>query len=834
MDPSAGPTGACCADCAAGGGCCDQGTDARPTNPPGRSALAYRVGTHGSTLRRMLAELTAALPALTVRDTDDPGVALLDAWASVADVVTFYQERIANEGFLRTATERYSVLELARAIGYELRPGVAASTYLAFTMQAAPGAPSSAAVPAGTKVRSIPGQGGTPQTFETAADLTADVARNELALGRRRPATIGLGTTSLYLSGVDSGLRPGDAILVVGDEREEFPGSERWDFRVLRSVRPLPATGAGEPSTTLVSWDVGLGMDHTRPVAPAASGVEVYAFRLRASLFGYNAPDWRTMPREIRDRYAGPDSDGVLQWPGFELPGPGDDPVIDLDAAYPAVGPGSWLVLRRPGYEELYRVTRADLAARQDFGITGRTTRLWLDAQEHLSWFGIRPTAVYAQTERLTIADEPVTEPVAGPDLTLDLPPGPGGAAGPVPLAVGAPVIVTGTALDGLAAVEVSHVVAVIGPDTVRLSAALSRPLLPASVRVLGNVVPATHGETIADEALGSGDGAATNQRVTLRRKDLTHVPAATASGVADTLEVRVDGVAWAQSPSLFALGPHDRGYVVRIGDDASATVVFGDGERGARLPTGQENVRATYRTGIGPVGNVPADALSLLPQRPLGIGAVRNPLAAAGGTAPETLADARVNAPLTVLTLDRVVSLRDHEDFARAFAGIAKARAVALWGGTAFLVQVTVGAPGGVQVDAATLANLRAAFDAVRDRSREVRISGYRALRFEVAVAVLADPVRVRAEVFGAVADALRLAYGFERRSFGQPVTAAGVLAVVQGVPGVVAANLTALHPTGSRGLADVIVAHDARLDAPAELLLIDADLIAVTEMPA
>ena len=48
------------------------------------------------------------------------------ACACVADVLGFYQERIANEGYLRTATERRSVLELARTIGYELKPGVAA------------------------------------------------------------------------------------------------------------------------------------------------------------------------------------------------------------------------------------------------------------------------------------------------------------------------------------------------------------------------------------------------------------------------------------------------------------------------------------------------------------------------------------------------------------------------------------------------------------------------------------------------------------------------------------------------------------------------------------
>ena len=66
---------------------------------------------------------------------DDPAIALLDAWAVAGDVLTFYQERIANEGFLRTATERRSVLELARAIGYELNPGVAASTHLVWEVE---------------------------------------------------------------------------------------------------------------------------------------------------------------------------------------------------------------------------------------------------------------------------------------------------------------------------------------------------------------------------------------------------------------------------------------------------------------------------------------------------------------------------------------------------------------------------------------------------------------------------------------------------------------------------------------------------------------------------
>ena len=44
-------------------------------------------------------------------------------------------ERIANEGFIGTAIQRRSVLELARMIGYELAPGVASSAHLAFSVE---------------------------------------------------------------------------------------------------------------------------------------------------------------------------------------------------------------------------------------------------------------------------------------------------------------------------------------------------------------------------------------------------------------------------------------------------------------------------------------------------------------------------------------------------------------------------------------------------------------------------------------------------------------------------------------------------------------------------
>src|SRR5579864_4608264 len=217
-------------------GCCEgEPSLTAIANRPGLTALSYRLGTYGAFVQRMLDEIRSVripdgpnqgaqpLAGLTTRSLDDPSIALLDAWAIVADVLTFYQERIANEGYLRTSTERRSVLELAREIGYELNPGVAASAYLQFSVEeiigaaaatgsapgaripAAPGPGSSAFnsgvvdIPQGTQVQSVPAPGKLPQPFETSADLQARVEWNSMNPRLSRRADLALSGGKLYL-----------------------------------------------------------------------------------------------------------------------------------------------------------------------------------------------------------------------------------------------------------------------------------------------------------------------------------------------------------------------------------------------------------------------------------------------------------------------------------------------------------------------------------------------------------------------------------------------------------------------------------------------------------
>ena len=180
---------------------------------------------------------------------------------------------------------------------------------------------------------------------------------------------------------------------------------------------------------------------------------------------------------------------------------------------------------------------------------------------------------------------------------------------------------------------------------------------------------------------------------------------------------MKVDDVLWEQVPSFYSLGINALAYVVRIQDSGETNIIFGDGIHGKRPTAGIENIRARYRVGIGRSGMLKASQLNLLMDRPLGARSVTNPLSTSGAEDSERLDDARINAPLHTLTLGRVVSLKDFEDFAKAFAGIAKAQANWIWDNENRSIHLTVAAVDGKQLDENMHRNL-AVCDQCRQRS--------------------------------------------------------------------------------------------------------------------
>jgi predicted phage baseplate assembly protein len=316
-------------------------------------------------------------------------------------------------------------------------------------------------------------------------------------------------------------------------------------------------------------------------------------------------------------------------------------------------------------------------------------------------------------------------------------------------------------------------------------------------------------------------------------------VSAATPSTIASTLVVRVNGVEWTEVPFLYGHGPTEPVYVTRLDTNGNRYVEFGDGEQnGARLPTGQNNVVATYRQGLGSDGNVKAGQLSTLLSRPLGLHGAVNPLPASGGGDPQTLADARATAPVTVRALDRIVSLDDFGDFARASAAIAKAQAVWAWDGARRVVCITVSGPDGSPIvpETPAYANLLAAIVAAGDGTVPVRLCSYVPRTFTVGVTLTIDPAYDGDAVVAAAKDALHAAFAFDARDFMQPVYRSEVIALLQGVPGVVALTLDTLRYADALVTELLLFASDGLVAGPPRLVggqLVGAELLTIDPGP-
>jgi hypothetical protein len=987
-------------------GCCEGTQPLTPApvcNRPGLDALAYRVGTHAQFLETMKARLSTTsvegvgadgqtietfrpLQGLTTRDTGDFSIALLDGWAMVGDVLTFYQERIANEGYLRTATERRSVLELSRLVGYTLRPGVAATAYLAYTLDDNQADP--VTIPAGARSQSVPGPGEMPQYFEIGEDLLAHREWNNLQVRVKQPQNITLANAltinTIQVAGVNTNLKAGDKLLLLfsddgatsvvrtvasvqtqfADQRSEvslqpvdaavatcipllvdflahlppFTGTTAgaaqravdqgnkilvqtylgvlptWYYGALLPpaewvdsmteaadgtlppalvqlltqldakihvalgqpagddgvtnpaqfvkpllIEPVPqvrnslnlrrdlaqaflggdsaasnafhimAHTLGEQTTNFARsyadigtqvlvnfaprlqdtyYDAWAGARLNPALAPLKS---LYALRARVSLFGANAA-------RLPQYHTANDGSGIPagtllpqdQWTDWTYAADEKGNNAFIDQANDAIAGGSYVLTRSPDESRVMRVADVSSSPRSAYGLSGPSTKLVFDIPDDQPWrvatsfiSDLRATQVYVQSEVLTLIDEPIEIPVGTPDIQLD------GLY--KELTSGRWVILSGERadIDQVKGVKVSELQMISGlshgfdatlpGDTIHTTLILATPLAYRYKRdtltIYGNVAKATHGAT-CNETLGSGDGAQALQSFTLKQPPLTFVAAPTAAGAESTLHVYVNDVEWHETDSLAWLDAKDRGFATLTDDAGNTTLTFGNGEHGARLPTGVQNVTSVYRSGIGAAGNVKAEQISLLQTRPLGVKAVINPLRTSGGADKESRDLARENAPLSVMPLDRLVSLQDYSDFTRRFAGIAKAIAQRTSNGQQQLVYLTIAGVADAPIDPSSdlYANLLLALVKLGDPDLPIRVD----VR-ELKVLVLSANIKLQADYrWEPVATAIRALlldrFGFDKRALGQPALRCEVISAIQSVLGVAYVDVDAL----------------------------------------
>jgi hypothetical protein len=141
--------------------------DIVPTNiivPP----IDYTSRDYTSLINDMLMLIPSYLPEWTDRSPGDFGIVLLELFAYVGDILSYYSDRIANEAFIATAQQRQSVLNLATLLDYTPHGNVAATTNLLFTVGAP--CPQPVLIPQNTEV-STTLTGIQTVIFQTSQDL---------------------------------------------------------------------------------------------------------------------------------------------------------------------------------------------------------------------------------------------------------------------------------------------------------------------------------------------------------------------------------------------------------------------------------------------------------------------------------------------------------------------------------------------------------------------------------------------------------------------------------------------------------------------------------------
>ncbi len=990
-----------------GCGCCaclsGAGAHVEVANRPGLSTLHYRIGTHATFLDAMIRRLTIpadgvmsgySLHELTTRESDDPAVAFLDAWAVVGDVLTFYEERIANEGFLRTATERRSILELGRLVGYKLKPGVSSSVYLAYTVDDT----AKTIIPKGSKAQSIPGADELPQTFETSEDLAARGVWNALKPRLSKPQEITLDNVlsldSVWVKGTSTRVNAADPLLfvfqsqgttmhamrkavkgIIDTERDRteivlepvrmlyqnlyaavkaelakatpappspqplldapaitssskkgkktapvaaasiiLPPTKPPRDVTLRTILEQVLLGTPRPELKIIAdralgdedpfyptvvneeeeivitpvigkWSVGKivkqlaapralapssmwAVSQSLPIqfskvsdvlprlvanflpsvglhaaianaktgdVPYAEFRSLHVLRRRAAVFGYNAPTalFEERTTDVNASAALPSVATINE----------HNNVVYLDTAADAIRTQSFVVVQRHDAmpdlisngellppTTVRTVRYAASAPRTAYTISTKSTALTLNAPWALfNQIGgrnednlgvIRHASILAESEELPIAQQPITRSVGQSASGQPVPEGSANEEGPTRIDLdivteglqpGRWVIVSGERVDipgtsGIIANELAMVAAIeIHPNAGAGGTAYSTLVLApeglkyeykrATAKIYGNVVKATHGET-RNEILGAGDAAKSLQTFALNQKPLTFVSAPTVAGVTSTLAVRVNDVLWHEDDTFYGHDPVDHVFVTKTADDGKVSITFGNGREGSRVPTGRDNVRATYRSGIGKAGNVRGGQIATAISRPLGVKDVVNPIAASGGADPESRDDARGNIPVSLQAMGRIVSVQDFADFARTFAGINKAIATALTDGLRRIVHLTVGGAGDIEIDVNS--------DLYRNLVEALRKFGDPYQPFVVAPRdkiVVAGSAKVRIHpdyLFENVAPKIRAkllhVFSYARRDFGQVVFPAEVIATIQGIEGVAYVDLDTL----------------------------------------
>jgi len=359
----------------------------------------------------------------------------------------------------------------------------------------------------------------------------------------------------------------------------------------------------------------------------------------------------------------------------------------------------------------------------------------------------------------------------------------------------------------------------------------LQNPLIgnypAASTQIFGNVLVATHGQSVTQTATGTG---LENQQTQLDFAPLTYVQTPTGQSQS-SLVVEVSGVAWQQVEDFIDSGPTDTHYTITQDNQGFITINFGSGQQG-RVPRAGEPIVVRYRYGVGEDGLVAAGTITQYADPDGLISSLSNPEPSFGARNPEDLPTAKLLGPRTLQKQNRAVTVDDYanallqgvQEGGRTFTPL-HAKAQFVWTGSWNTVIVSVDF-----ADRLPLATVPGREQALEDALNAKRMAGYdvkvedaRYAPLQIGIVLHVKPDFFVKQVRQAVEQALGPA-GFFAPShfgFGDPVRLSDLYAAVLAVPGVQYITMSHFKRLGDRypdetsqGVIDIGALEIARCD--------------------
>ena len=780
------------------------------TNPPGRDQLAYRVGDYTSFRHALLLSLPGETELVNWKPagTSDLALQMVEWWAYIADILTFYNERIANEDYLRTADLDESVKHIIQLLGYRPRPGIGATAVLA----ALTNAKKPFTLPQGFAVQSKPGPGAHPQIFELDADTVVQPLDEVSADPLPDSSTLG-DDGSVLLEGNVSSINQGDRLLVV--ERNWSGSDTNYVFATVAEVQQ-EADPRGS-NNTRVRFTATLGL----PAGASASDYRLMSNSQMTRLWQYSSGDPisqnganTTIQMQSVVRNIAPGD--MILFDGkrnVRSAVTGETSVLEAFSAHPVVELAE-VSAPLQAFSAVSAVERTLVAA----DTISVATLASVTSYSELIWYANAPDPSSPQTpptsppgiavlhSQLTVVPayanselgslvirygwqdvgQLIPTPSArfsasSPELiAVDPPAFPAGSS---------PVLVEDVNGDGESGTGF------VGADvtTMQLSDLPDDPpALTPPLNVLYNLLPMSRGKSVSGEVLGSGDASSAGQEFVLQKSPLTYLLSADSSSGGNyksTLQVWVNGIEWQEVQSFYGQKPTAAIFVTREDDDDQTHVQFGDGINGARLPSGTNNIVASYRFGSGAAVPDAGKLTTIVTAQP-GLTAVRNPVAARGGADPDPASQIRHYAPLSVMTFGRAVSGQDYEAIAASTPGVARAHAY--WSFDFLQQRTTVTVYVGDDDGAVNAATVAMQGDA--DPNRPVVVKLATAVPVHISFAIAIDPRYVAATVIASVQQALldpqNGLFGSERIAIGEVIYASEIYEACLSVPGTISVH--------------------------------------------